>query len=495
MAQTRSMFEGIYASPQRSRSGCISELGLTLLPSQSGSQRESHDDGGLHSGQNRHVYPVEGTWGGLNHPSPTPTVGFRQTDGSHDPPNHLVNVSNGGYPKQTLSTVTINNPNAPLFVPPRPIDQFGCNSEGAVTPRYITTTVPYRPSAPHLHTFISTGTTLAAAAQIDHLNKRNRQLTMERDRFYHLSQPRARRADDGKLQQIQGLKDELKGALELNGRLNWALQNYAARAQAACQSAANYKAQFESLLATHNSLLTGNPFIPTNQPNPLPTPSTTPPLAGENDPRRVHVYVDLTSPKKPSTSQQGDHQDLTSSTSTVADTQAVISNGRPPAPANGPQKRKYAPVTAMPATMTQAPPPSKRQRTGSNTENQSRKQKQPSWRNGSEMTAIRERVRSELKGKTTTYDWNKEVEPIQKEEVDEAATPANVASEEASPVEDELSDSDIAELEKALEEEGWDEVGEGIAIGDGAGDVNGVVNGGGEAEEGGGGDGDGIREL
>jgi hypothetical protein len=425
MAQARSNYEGIYASPNSSWSSSYSELGLTLLPSpHSDTWREDHGHGCLQSGQNQGGQPLEGTRGALSYPSPTFIWGSIAR--THDLLKHPVNASNGGIPKQSLSIVADDQPTTtPLFVQLRSIDRSGRISHDEVTPTFVTAPVLYQPSAPHLHVIVSTGTTLAAATQIDHLKARNKQLTMDRDKFYHLSKPATRRADDGKSEQIRQLNAELKAALEQNSKIQWALETQTARAQAAYQSASSYKAQLEALQAAYSTFVTGNPWIPTGERSVILGPSTI------SEMRRPSAYINLTSPTKPAALQQLGPQNRTTS-SLAAVMPAMASPARPSTPANG--------------------PPAKRQRLSSSTENQP--QKQHSMLNGSQMTDIQARLRQELRGRTGSHAWTNEAENANGVE---ATTSAGIAREEA---EDELSESEIAAFDRALEEDG-DGEGEG----------------------------------
>ena len=494
MALTGSNFEGIYASPQSSRSGSFSELGLTLLPSsQSGLRRERLGFGGLQSEPNEGPQTFDGRVGAFSYPSPTPTLGSLRLDRPHDLPKHDVNVSNGGISKQSLSTVTDRQLHAtPLFVHLRSIDRSGRVSNDALRPTYLTP-LQYRPSAPHLHTLVSTGITLAAATQLDLLKERNKHLTMERDRFYYLSKPATRRADDGKSQQIRDLRAELKALSEQNHKLRWALENQTARAQDAYLVGSSYKAQFEAIQAAYNTLVTSNSFIPSNEPIVPLGPPIAPADAGV---QRPSAYIDLTSPKKPCASQQVGPLKRTSAS--AATTPVMMTEGQPPAP---PKKRpSSSSATATPSTTTepQPPPPQngpvKRQRKDSNAEKQPRKQQ--SMLNGSQMYDIQARLRHELKGKTASYAWAQEIESnevkirdglkaakradIVRERAEgesneveiqnfrgvEAAIPADIAGEEA---EDELSESEIAAFDRALLED-LDEAGEEQKNGGGGGD-------------------------
>jgi hypothetical protein len=497
MAQKGPTFEGIYASPQSSRSSSFSELGLTLLPScQSGSRRESHDVGPILSERYGDFRLFEGTSGGLGYPSPTSTLEVGQIDIIRDAPKHPMKVPNSEQHKQALSTAA-NGSTTSLFVPLRPIDRTGRPQKVAVTPTYITTPLQYRPSAPHLHTLVSTGTTLAAAAQLDHLKERNKHLTMERDRFYHLSKPATLRADDGKLEQIRQLKAEIKDATERNGRLQWALQHQMARASDALSEAAKRKAQCEALITAYNTLVTGNPFIHAIQPKLPPSSPTGHYYTGEAIPRRESNYIDLTSPYKPNSSQQGGTRKRTSQptifqpTTTTSSISTTITQGRPLALAKElPSKRQRTNSNSEkqpPAASREHP--STRQRTSSNnqkppvnaslpkgqraggetTEKQPRRQH--SMLNGSQMNDIQARLRTELKGKTTSYPWTqeKEVETENGAEgvkgVDDARDKGPTDGLAEGPAEDELSESEIAAFDRALEE-AWDEDESGERDGD-----------------------------
>jgi hypothetical protein len=381
MAQTGSNFEGNYASLQSFQSGPFSELGLTLLPSyQAGGRGEARDHSGLEPDQIGNIQPFEDALGGFRYPSPTPTLRAWQLDRSHEPPNEQVNTSNSGITKQTLPKALTDLPAAPLFLHLRRIDRSGRVCEDAVTPAYISPP-QYRPSAPHLHTFISTCTTLAATAQLAQLKERNKHLTMERDRFYHLCKPAIRRADDRKLQEIRELKAELRAARELNHKLQWALETEMARAQEALALAAN---------------------------------------------------------QKPSAIQEGSLQESRSQSTTTQP--AMTSGRRPPAPDNA--------------------PPSKRLRADSNTEKQQRKQH--SLLNSSQMNDIQARLKSELKGKTSSYAWTVEDErnEVGIADKEEVTVQADIVREQA---EEELSESEIAAFDRALEED-WDEVGDGHSL-------------------------------
>jgi hypothetical protein len=499
MAQTGPTFEGIYASPQSSRSSSFSELGLTLLPScQSGSRRESHDGGAFQSGRYGDAQLFEGTSGGFGYPSPTPTLESGPLEVFHDAPKTPANVANSEHHKQALSTVA-NGSTTSLFVPLRPIDRTGRPQKVTVTPTYITTPLQYRPSAPHLHTLVSTGTTLAAAAQLDHLKERNKHLTMERDRFYHLSKPATLRADDGKLEQIRQLKAEIKDATERNGRLQWALQYQTSRANDALALAAKRKAQCEALIAAYNTLATGNPFIHTIQPNQPPSSPTGSHHTGEAIPRRESNYIDLTSPTKPSVSQQVATRKRTSPPAivvpalTTQSISAAITQDRPlalakeppskrqrtesnteeqpPARSNEPQSKRQRTSRNNRKQPADIPPP-KRQRAGSDaTERQPRRQH--SMLNSSQMNDIQARLRTELKGKTTFYAWTQEKGAEVENGVDGVEV-VDVARDKKGPTdglaegpaEDELSESEIAAFDRALEEAGDEESGNGDGDGD-----------------------------
>jgi hypothetical protein len=433
MAQARANYEGIYASPNSSWLSSYSELGLTLLPSpQSDAWRENHGHGYLQSGQNQGGQPFKGSLGALSYPSSTHTLGSIAR--THDLLNHLANASNGGPPKQSLSIVADNQPTTtPLFVQLRSIDRSGRVSHDDVTPTFVTAPVQYLPSAPHLHIIVSTGTTLAAATQIDHLKARNKQLTMDRDRFYHLSKPATRRADDGKTEQIRQLNTKLKAALGKNSQIEWELETQTARAQAAYQSASSFKAQLEALQAAYNTLATGNPLVATGERNVILGPSTI------SETRLPSVYIDLTSPPKPAALQQQSPQNQTSPPLAAA-MPAMTSPARPSTPTNG--------------------PPTKRQRLSSSTEKQPRKQH--SMLNGSQVTDIQARLRQELRGRTESYSWTNEDAKAGNASGVEATIGADIAREGA---EDELSESEIAAFEKALEED-RDRDGEGEGDGD-----------------------------
>ena len=421
MAQEGANYEGIYASPNSSWLSSYSELGLTLLPSpQSDAWRENHGHGYLQSGQNQGGQPFEGSLGALGYPSPTHTLGSIAR--AHDLLNHPVNASNGGPSKQSLSIVTDNQPTTtPLFVQLRSIDRSGRIFHDDVTPTFVTAPVQYLPSAPHLHIIVSTGTTLAAATQIDHLKARNKQLTMDRDRFYHLSKPATRRADDGKSEQIRQLNAKLKAASERNSKIQWVLDTQTARAQAAYHLASSFKAQLEALQVAYNTLATGNPLVLAGERNVILGPSTI------SEMRRPSAYIDLTSPPKPAALQQRSPQNQASS-SLAATMPALTSPARPSTPANG--------------------PPAKRQRSSSSTEKQPRKQH--SMLNGSQMTDIQARLRQELRGRTGSYSWTSEEVNAENANGVEATIGADIAREE---VEDELSESEIAAFNKALEED------------------------------------------
>ena len=438
MAQARLNCEGIYASPNSSQSSSFSELGLTLLPSpHSDTWGKTHGHGCLQSGQNQGGQPFEGILGALSYPSPTLTWGSIAR--THDLLKHPVNASNGGLSKQSLSIVADDqSTTTPLFVQLRSIDRSGRISHDEVTPTFVTAPVQYQPSAPHLHVIVSTGTTLAAATQIDHLKARNKQLTMDRDRFYHLSKPATRRADDGKSEQIRQLNAELKAALGTNSKIQWALETQTARAQAAYLSASSYKAQLEALQAAYSTLVT-NLSVPTGERSMTLGPSTI------SEMRRPSAYIDLTSPTKPAAMQQRGPQNRTSS-SLAAAMPAMMSPARPSTPANG--------------------PPAKRQRLSSSTEKQP--QKQHPMLNGSQMMDIQARLRQELKGRTGSYSWTNEEVKAENPNGVEATIRADIAREEA---EDELSESEIAAFDRALEEDGdgeGDEEGDGDSLfGDG----------------------------
>jgi hypothetical protein len=433
MAQARLNYEGIYASPNSFQSSSYSELGLTLLPSpHSDTWGKNHRHGCLQPGQNQGGQPFEGILGAPSYSSPTLTWG--PIARAHDLLKHPVNASNSGLPKQSLSIVADDQPTTtPLFVQLRSIDRSGRTSHDEVTPTFITAPVQYQPSAPHLHVIVSTGTTLAAATQIDHLKARNKQLTMDRDRFYHLSKPATRRADDGKSEQIRQLNAELKVALENNSKIQWALETQTARAQAAYQLASSYRAQLEALQAAYSTLVTGNPLVPTGERSVTLGPSTI------SEMRRPSACIDLTSLTKPAPLQQCGPQSRTSS-SLAAVMPAMISPVRLSTSANG--------------------PPAKRQRLSSSPEK--RPQKQHSMLNGSQMTDIQARLRQELRGRTGSYSWTNEEAKAENANDVEATVRTDIARGEA---EDELSESEIAAFDRALEENG-----DGGGDGDGDGD-------------------------
>jgi len=535
MAWADSNLEGIYASPQNSRSGSFSELGLTLLPSTSGpsdtSPRENHGYGGFQSRRYEGPQSLECNLGGSNYPSPTPT----QLENSDDfAAKRLVNVSNSDHRKQPLSTVT-NSSTASLFVPLCPVDRSGRPQTSSVTPTYITTPLQYRPSAPHLHTLVSTGTTLAAAAQLDHLKERNKHLTMERDRYYHLSKPATLRADDMKSEQIRQLQTTLKEAVERNEKLEtalqdaigrnvmlqWALdrqntteqnrqlqaelrdatvrnhrlecmlQHETARANDALATAAKRTDQYEKLVAVYNMRVTANPFTFPNSQNPLQMSSTTPYPAGEDILHQESTYIDLTSPKRPTSSQQSGTQNRGAQPvivmpSIIAQTQssasgtaqlATVTQAPPPAPGTETSSKRQRIGSTTEKQPANEPPP-KRQRTGSSTiEKQPRKQQ--SLANRSQFNDIQARVRSALKRKTVAYTWLKENENNEAEVANEGEVVKGMEATNGGEVgnggeitkevdatnradttaEDELSESEIAAFDRALEE-AWDE-GEG----------------------------------
>jgi hypothetical protein len=345
-----------------------------------------------------------------------------------------VDAPNDGLHKQSLSIIADDQPTTtPLFVQLRSIDRSGRISHDEVTPTFVTAPVQYQPSAPHLHIIVSTGTTLAAATQIDHLKARNKQLTMDRDRFYHLSKPATRRADDGKSEQIRQLNAELKAALEKISKIQWALETQTARAQAAYQSASSFKAQLEALQAAYSTLVTGSLLIPTGERSVILGSST----IGEI--QRPSTYIDLTSPTKPAALQQHGPQNRTSSSLTAA-IPAMMSPARPSTPANG--------------------APAKRQRLSSSTDKQPRKQQ--SMLNGSQMMDIQARLRQELRWRTGSYAWTNEEVKAQNANGVDATIRSDIAREEA---EDELSESEIAAFDRALEED-RDGAGEGEGDGD-----------------------------
>src|SRR5947207_9600919 len=221
LAHTGAISKGIYASPRSSRSGSLSELGLTLLPSTGdqpgGSPGENHgyDCFSLQSPRGEGPQTSEDTSEGFDYPTPTTSLASFQQENSDDAAKNPVKLSNSKRRNQ-FSAATASGSTAPLFVPLQPIDRTGRPHTGLVTPTYITTPLLYRPSAPHLHTLVSTGTTMAAAAQLDQLKERNRLLTMERDRFYYLSKPATLRADNAKSEQIRQLQAQLLIAREQN---------------------------------------------------------------------------------------------------------------------------------------------------------------------------------------------------------------------------------------------------------------------------------------
>ena len=71
--------------------------------------------------------------------------------------------------------------------------------------------------------------------------------------------------------------------------------------------------------------------------------------------------------------------------------------------------------------------------------------------NGSQMTDIQARLRQELKGRTGSHAWTNEEVKAENANGVEATTRAGIAQEEA---EDELSESEIAAFDRALEEDG-----------------------------------------
>ena len=490
MALSGSTVEGNYASPQSSRSGSISELGLTLLPScQAGGRRGTYDDGVLPAGQNGGPHPFEGTSSGLNYPSPTSTIASFPLVQPPDPPNYPVNVSNGGHFKQSLSTVTNDQ-----------------------------STLLYRPSAPHLHTLVSTGTTVAAATQLDRLKERNRQLTIDRDRFYHLSKPEAVRADDGKMQQIRDLRAELNALTEQNYKLGYALEYQLAQTRDALIFAAKQKAQYEALQAAYNAFITPVPFMP---------------LATAL--QRPSAYIDLTSPNEVSApQQQGGLRERTSSSATAVF--PTTAEPRPLAAVSGTQYRTSSSATSLSTTPTErgspAPTrdvrkrslsaaasqqdglrerttssaedrqptasndrPAKRQRKDSTTDKQPRKdsttdkpsRKGYSMVNGSQMSSIQARLRQELKGRKPAYAWanedaatgqgEKKEEEMEKDRVVEAAiVRKDVGREEA---DDEPSEWEIEAFNRALMED---------SEGEGQGEKSGAVEADGDAHA----DGDGV---
>lgn len=537
-------FEGIYASPQSSRSGSLSELGLTLLPStshKSGSNSgENHGYGSL-SLQPRGVegpQTSEGLSERPKYPTPTSTPASFQLEILDDAAKNLVTLSNSEHNKQFSSTIR-NSSTAPLFVPLRPIDRAGRPHTGLVTPTYITTPLQYRPSAPHLHTLVSTGTTMAAVAQLDHLQERNRLLTLERDRYYHLSKPATLRADDVKLEQIRQLQAELRVAREQNGglqaaldhqtnlgdiqrlqaelrniteqshRLQWMLQHQKARTNHAEALAAQRTEECRKLMVAYNILINSNrPRSPNSQNMPLTSP-TIPHDAEEDFSRQESNYIDLTSPKKPIMSQQGG-------------TQKSRAPSTPATPEPTAQDPSSASATSLLATVNHVPPPvlvdeprstrkrtgsneqkglpsehsSKRQRTNSNTDKrpaidqpskgqrngstvtEKQARKQHSMLNRSHFNEIQARVRSALKGRTGNYSWLQENWSNKEEyahsaklangvDVADGAQPTNQASPRAE--EDELSESEIAAFDKALED-AWDEDENREGDGDGDGD-------------------------
>jgi len=77
--------------------------------------------------------------------------------------------------------------------------------------------------------------------------------------------------------------------------------------------------------------------------------------------------------------------------------------------------------------------------------------------NGSQMTDIQARLRQELKGRTGSYSWTNEEVKEENANGVEAIIRADIAREGA---EDELSESEIAAFDRALEEDG-DGEGEG----------------------------------
>jgi hypothetical protein len=81
--------------------------------------------------------------------------------------------------------------------------------------------------------------------------------------------------------------------------------------------------------------------------------------------------------------------------------------------------------------------------------------------NGSQMTDIQARLRQELRGRTGSYSWTNEEVKAENVNGVEATIRADIAREEA---EDELSESEIAAFDRALEEDG---------DGDGDGDEDG----------------------
>jgi hypothetical protein len=416
MAQARPNYEGIYASPNSSCSSSYFGPGLTLLPSpQSDAWKGSHGHG-----QNQGGQPFEGSLGALSYPSPTHTLGSIAK--TYDLPNRPVNESNGSPLKQALSIAAGGqSTTTPLLVQLRSIDRLGRISHDEIIPTFVAAPVQYQPSAPHLHVIVSTGTTLAAATQIDHLKARNRQLTMERDRFYHLSKPATRRADDGKSKHICQLKAELKAAVKKNCEIQSALETQTARAQAAYLSASSFKAQLEALHAAYNMLVTGNRLVPIGEQSVILGPSTI------SEMRRPSAYIDLTSPTTPAPLQQRRPRNR-ASYSLAATTPAMTSSAPLSTPANG--------------------QPAKRRRLSGSTEEQP--PKQHSMLNDCQMADIQARLRQELRGRTGPYSWANQEEKAEHANGGEATTRADITQEG---VEDELSESEIAAFDRALEED------------------------------------------
>jgi len=82
--------------------------------------------------------------------------------------------------------------------------------------------------------------------------------------------------------------------------------------------------------------------------------------------------------------------------------------------------------------------------------------------NGSQMTDIQARLRQELRGRTGSYSWTNEEAKAENANGVEATIRADIAREAA---EDELSESEIAAFNRALEEDG-DRDGDGEGDGD-----------------------------
>ena len=83
--------------------------------------------------------------------------------------------------------------------------------------------------------------------------------------------------------------------------------------------------------------------------------------------------------------------------------------------------------------------------------------------NGSQMTDIQTRLRQELRRRTGSYAWTNEEVKAQNANSVEATIRADIARE----AEDELSESEIAAFDRALED---DRDGDGDGEGDGDGD-------------------------